>query len=98
MNVFFCDFLPERNKVTIMSHITCGFIGLGLIGGSIAKALKESDPDMKIIVYDTNQNTLLLAREQGIADTVVSAVDESFSDCDYIFLCAPVRGNNDNLA
>lgn len=81
-----------------MSCLTCGFIGLGLIGGSIAKALKESVPNSKIIVCDTNQSTLKLAKEQGVADVATSAIDESFSDCDLIFLCAPVRGNNDNLA
>ena len=81
-----------------MSHITCGFIGLGLIGGSIARALKENIPDTKIIAYDINQESLSLARREVVADITADAVDERFSECDYIFLCAPVKRNDGNLA
>lgn len=81
-----------------MSCLTCGFIGLGLIGGSIARALKKSDPDIKIIAYDINQNALALAKQESIADITAESIDKSFSDCDYIFLCAPVQRNDSNLA
>ncbi len=77
--------------------LTVGFIGLGLIGGSIAKALKSALPDTKLIAYDTNKDTLSLAQEEGIADRITTAIDESFHACDYIFLCAPVSGNDENL-
>ncbi|MCM1057689.1 MAG: prephenate dehydrogenase/arogenate dehydrogenase family protein [Firmicutes bacterium] len=81
-----------------MSELTCGFIGLGLIGGSIARALKEYDHHIKIIAYDVNPETLRLAKQDAVADVTASAIDESFSDCDYIFLCAPVQKNDGNLA
>ncbi len=81
-----------------MSGLTCGFIGLGLIGGSIAKALKTADSSIKIIAYDINRETLALARADGIADVTVSCIDETFSSCGYIFLCAPVSCNDENLA
>lgn len=80
-----------------MSQLTCGFIGLGLIGGSIARALKKSVPDIKIIAYDINREALLLAKEAAVADVVTPAIDASFTQCDYLFLCAPVRGNDGNL-
>lgn len=80
-----------------MSGLTCGFIGLGLIGGSIAKALRASLPDTKIIVYDINKETLSLAKEEGIADIAAERIDISFADCDYVFLCAPVSKNDENL-
>ena len=35
-----------------MDTLKIGFIGLGLIGGSIAKALRASIPDLWITVYD----------------------------------------------
>lgn len=80
-----------------MSQLICGFIGLGLIGGSIARALKKSVPDIKIIAYDINREALLLAKEAAVADVVTPAIDASFTQCDYLFLCAPVQGNDGNL-
>ncbi|MCM1027741.1 MAG: prephenate dehydrogenase [Roseburia sp.] len=81
-----------------MSELICGFIGLGLIGGSIAKALKERNPSVRIVAYDTNPETLAAAKRSSIADRTTDAIDESFSACDYLFLCAPVQKNDDNLA
>lgn len=80
-----------------MTDITCGFIGLGLIGGSIAKALKENIPNTTIIAYDVNKDTLKAAYEEQVADIVTSSIDESFRACDYLFLCAPVQKNDANL-
>lgn len=81
-----------------MSDLTCGFIGLGLIGGSIARALKEYDFHIRIIAYDINREALSLAKSEHIVDVAASAIDKSFSDCDYLFLCAPVQKNDSNLA
>ena len=81
-----------------MSQLTCGFIGLGLIGGSIARALKQSVPGVRIVAYDLNGGALELALEQHIADVAADGIDRSFSGCDYIFLCAPVQKNDANLA
>ncbi len=80
-----------------MKDLTLGFIGLGLIGGSIAKALKENTSKITIIAYDVNKESLDLAFSEGIVDCITSAIDETFSNCDYIFLCAPVQKNADNL-
>lgn len=81
-----------------MSHLTCGFIGLGLIGGSIARALKEHGSDIRITAYDINREALSLAEKEQIVDIAAFGIDESFSDCDYIFLCAPVQKNDANLS
>lgn len=81
-----------------MPSLTCGFIGLGLIGGSIARALKNFDPDISITAYDVNREALALAEKEHIVDTAAPAVNQCFSDCDYIFLCAPVQKNDENLA
>lgn len=87
----------STDKAKADAPLRAGFIGFGLIGGSIAKALKSALPDIKLTVYDTNRDTLTLAREEGIADTVTDTIDESFRACDYIFLCAPVSCNDENL-
>lgn len=84
-----------------MTPDTYGFIGLGLIGGSIAKAIKASCPGARIMAFDANRDSLLLAQKEQIADTVFTEADsEAFSrlgSCEFIFLCAPVSVNDRNL-
>ncbi|MBO4980308.1 MAG: prephenate dehydrogenase [Lachnospiraceae bacterium] len=80
-----------------MASVTCGFIGLGLIGGSIARAVKQKIEDSRIIAYDINQDTLDAALAEKIADVATDSIDSHFADCDYIFLCAPVQKNDSNL-
>ena len=80
-----------------MKNLHIGFIGLGLIGGSIAKALKKNISEIHITAFDVNPETLKQASEEGIADTVTDEINHNFSDCDYIFLCAPVQKNDANL-
>ena len=80
-----------------MSTLTCGFIGLGLIGGSIAKAVRNTIPNSQIIAYDTNTESLKLALNEHVIDRICPVIDSSFSVCDYIFLCAPVTHNSENL-
>ena len=77
-------------------NITCGFIGLGLIGGSIANALRLAFPECTIIAYDLNSTALTLARED-VVDEVCNGVDDAFSHCDIIFLCTPVDYNAEYL-
>lgn len=80
-----------------MASFHCGFIGLGLIGGSIAKAVHSKLPETYIIAYDTNTSSLQLALEEGTIQKACFQIDESFRSCDYIFLCAPVSHNDENL-
>ena len=78
-------------------QLTYGFIGLGLIGGSIAKALRSTYSDCRIIAYDIKQDTIRQALDDGTVNTAANTIDENFSKCDYIFLCAPVSHNDENL-
>jgi prephenate dehydrogenase len=77
--------------VIYMKKTAIGFIGFGLIGGSIAKALKKLEKDSYyFIIFDRDEKTLSLAKEEEIADEIVHHIDSSFSSCDFIFLCTPV--------
>ena len=78
---------------TAMVSTKIGFIGLGLIGGSIAKAIRRYYPDYEILAFDKNRETLALAVQEGIIHTSCSSIDENFRGCSYIFLCAPVSCN-----
>lgn len=78
--------------MTEQKHFCIGFIGLGLIGGSIAKAIRRVYPDTVILGYDVDQNALSEALKDQTLSKTVTAI-EAMNDCDYIFLCAPVHYN-----
>lgn len=80
-----------------MSDFTCGFIGLGLIGGSLAKAIKSKIPEAELTAYDTNKDSLDLALNEGVIQNACSEIGPEFNKCNYIFLCAPVSHNDENL-
>jgi len=96
----------------MINTLTCGFIGLGLIGGSIAKAIRHHLPDTRLIAYDIHTKSLNLAVNEQVIDQTCPAIDDSFGSCDYViteeinetfsscdivFLCAPVSRNAENL-
>lgn len=74
-----------------------GFIGLGLIGGSIAKAIRLEYPEIELIGHASRRSTL----EKAAAEDVISNSDflplEEFAHCDVLFLCSPVHVNCDYL-
>ncbi len=74
-----------------------GFIGLGLIGGSIAKALKAAEPDCRIMAYMRTRAKLEQARSEGTIDVILPGVGKELSACDVIFLCTPVEYASDYL-
>ena len=76
-----------------MKQKKIGFIGLGLIGGSIAKAIRRYYPDYEIVAFDKNRETLALATQESIINVACTTIDDNFRGCDYIFLCAPVAFN-----
>ncbi len=74
-----------------------GFIGLGLIGGSIAKRLKVLNKDLTIIATAGHLSTITSAYDEGlIANNTLCDITD-FYDCDYIFLCTPVQKNIEYL-
>ena len=76
---------------------TIGFIGLGLIGGSIAKTIRKFHPDYHILAYAKHKETLAAALNCGAIDATLEERDDRYAMCDYIFLCAPVEYNIEYL-
>ncbi len=70
-----------------------GFIGLGLIGGSIARAIRQYFPDYEIAAFDKNKESLALATQDSVFVVAATSIDVIFRQCRYIFLCAPVSYN-----
>ena len=65
-------------------------IGLGLIGGSLAKAFKHNDIAKHITVFDPNQSSCNLALEQKVADTICYDLTE-ISQYQIIVIACPLR-------
>ena len=76
-----------------MSDKVIGFIGFGLIGGSIAKGIKRTCPDIQIMAYMRTRSKLEQAHKDGIVDVILDGVGEALRECGMIFLCTPVEYN-----
>ncbi|WP_295418332.1 prephenate dehydrogenase [Sulfurovum sp.] len=66
-----------------------GIIGLGLMGGSLSIALKETSDKFYFIGLDHNPQHCAQALALGLVDEVIGTLDE-ISSCDIIFLTVPV--------
>lgn len=67
-----------------------GIIGLGLIGGSLAKALKFRCSVKEIIAFNRHEDVLKTAYEEGVISAYTTEIDTHFQGCDLVFLCTPV--------
>lgn len=68
-----------------------GIIGLGLMGGSLAKAIKKVHAQNSYIIgYDLQHTYSKTAYEEGVIDHIATDAKTSFSDCAVIFICTPV--------
>lgn len=70
-----------------------GFIGLGLIGGSMAKTIKRIYPETELIATSGHLSTITAAFEDHTISNDTLLAMKDFSDCDIIFLCCPVQKN-----
>ncbi len=74
-----------------------GIVGLGLIGGALAKTIHRIHPSIRLLACDPNEESLAQALAEGIIHQGTTALTERFSHCRYIFLCAPVEKNQQYL-
>lgn len=85
----------------LITNQTFGFIGFGLIGGSIAKILRQNHKDIQLIAYnyygDKPNPSLELALSDGVLNHISTDLENDFKNCDVVFLCAPVLSNIDYL-
>ncbi|AYC29394.1 prephenate dehydrogenase [Paenisporosarcina cavernae] len=67
-----------------------GIIGLGLIGGSLAKALKRNSENY-VIGFDVKKESLSHALNKKIIDEIALNCEDDFHSVDYLFLATPVE-------
>ncbi len=69
--------------------MTVGIVGLGLIGGSLAKAYKKAG-QIKVLGADRDQSILRLAHITGAVDGEIT--DETIAECNCILIALPPEG------
>ncbi|MBQ3790440.1 MAG: prephenate dehydrogenase [Lachnospiraceae bacterium] len=86
------------NRTNTRKPGTIAFIGLGLIGGSIAKAIRKFPRRYRLIAWNPHPERVDDAIRDGVIDEKLdSLTDPLLSEADIIYLCAPVEKNCENL-
>ena len=64
--------------------------GLGMMGGSLARAVKKSKITQKIYAYDISKSNLSFAKKNKIIDNYDQDDFKHLSNADLIIICAPI--------
>lgn len=73
-------------------------IGLGLIGGSLATAIKSRGLAHTVVGTDKRPDEVALAKQLNIIDIVAPSVKEAITGCDLVVLAVPVCATRQVLA
>ncbi|MEQ1538765.1 MAG: prephenate/arogenate dehydrogenase family protein [Sphingorhabdus sp.] len=65
-------------------------IGLGLIGSSVARAVKAAMPDVRVTGFDADADVRKRARALQICDDVADTAGTAVIDAGLVILCVPV--------
>src|SRR5207253_608866 len=68
-----------------------GIIGVGLIGGSLALALRRARPTLSILGVDVDPRALEQALEEGAIESSASPEQAPLLDCDVVVLAQPAQ-------
>ena len=73
-----------------MSIRKIAIIGLGLLGGSIGRAVAAHAPAIASAGYDANAEVRAKARELGLVGEVTESAADAVAGADLVILCVPV--------
>lgn len=65
-------------------------IGMGLIGSSIARAVREAMPDVRLVAHDAAPAVRERVRALGLVDAVAETAGEAAHGAELVILCVPV--------
>ncbi|WP_166252104.1 bifunctional prephenate dehydrogenase/3-phosphoshikimate 1-carboxyvinyltransferase [Marinobacter salicampi] len=79
-----------------MAEKTAGFervaiIGLGLIGGSLASAIRQGRLARTVVGYDQKQADLALGLEMGVIDEAAESIAAAVRGAELVVIAVPVR-------
>ena len=67
-----------------------GIVGLGLIGGSLARALRRLDSGPRIVAFSRNRDDAERALADGVVDAVAAAPEEAVGGQDLVVYATPL--------
>jgi len=70
---------------------TLAVVGVGLIGGSLALALRRAGMATRIVGFDRDRGALEAAASLGAIDTAAESVSEAVQGADLVVIAVPVR-------
>lgn len=73
---------PDLKKLVIF--------GVGLIGGSVALALKKADSNLQIVGIGRTAQSLQTALDSGVIDVATSDIAAALKEADMVLIAAPV--------
>lgn len=76
---------------------TIVIVGLGLIGGSLARALRDSGFSQRFIGYGHREHSLQRGVELGVIDEFTLDLDEAIARADIMVICTPTLTSADLL-
>ncbi len=79
---------PSTSLGTGFARVT--IIGLGLIGSSIARAVRAEMPSVRVTGYDRDPAVRLEADALGFCDDIADSAGAAVTDADLVMICAPV--------
>jgi prephenate dehydrogenase len=65
-------------------------IGMGLLGGSLALAIKQRQLALKVHAHVRRESSVVEGRKMGLADLITQDLKEVVLDADLIVLCTPL--------
>ena len=67
------------------NHIV--IVGLGLVGGSIAKSIKKLTSDVKIVAVDTSSDVIHMAKKEKVIDIGYTNLPDPLADEGIVVIC-----------
>ncbi|MEX0618731.1 MAG: bifunctional prephenate dehydrogenase/3-phosphoshikimate 1-carboxyvinyltransferase [Pseudohongiellaceae bacterium] len=64
-------------------------VGLGLIGGSVARRLKQNNPQQPVTAFDKDASQLAQARDEGVIDNIAGDLAALAAVADLIVVAVP---------
>lgn len=84
-------------QVPILNNVLfkkVAILGLGLIGSSVAKGLKQRALAVEISAYDCDEQSLNQALSLGLIDSASSCLSDVLADAELVFIAVPVQAIN----